>query len=109
MLTNKIKPKHLVKVRSFSGVMINCMSEYVIPTLREVNPDHIILRAGANELRTENTASQIARAAIDSKTSLAFHERGLYHIETSPLIFAANQWTCFYMIGTSVVKELKIN
>ena len=24
----------------------------------------------------------------------------LYHIETSPLIFRANQWTGFYIIGT---------
>ena len=30
-----------------------------------------------------------------------------YHIETSPLICSANQWTGFYMIGPSVMKELK--
>ena len=29
-------------------------------------------------------------------------------IETSPLIFSANQWTGFYMIGTVVMKELTI-
>ena len=33
---------------------------------------------------------------------------GLYHIETSPLIYGANQWTGFYMIGTSVMKELML-
>ena len=32
--------------------------------------------------------------------------RGLYHVEISPLICRANQWTGFYMIGTSVMKEL---
>ena len=31
---------------------------------------------------------------------------GRYHIETSPLICKANQWTGFYMITTSVMKEL---
>ena len=31
-----------------------------------------------------------------------------YHIETSPLICIANQWTGFYTIGTSVMNELKI-
>ena len=36
-----------------------------------------------------------------------FHNRGPYHIETSPLIYPANQWTGFYMIKTSVMKELK--
>ena len=35
-----------------------------------------------------------------------FHAGGPCHIEISPLICAANQWTKFYMIGTSVMKEL---
>ena len=33
---------------------------------------------------------------------------GLCHIEISPLICSANQWTAFYMIGTFVMKELTI-
>ena len=36
-----------------------------------------------------------------------FDDGGLYHIETSPLICRANQWTGFYMIGTSSIRELK--
>ena len=28
------------------------------------------------------------------------------HIETSPLIYSANQWTGFYMIRPTVMKEL---
>ena len=35
-----------------------------------------------------------------------FRDGGRYHIETSPLICSANQWTGFFMISTSVVKEL---
>ena len=35
-----------------------------------------------------------------------FHDGGRYHIETSPLICSANQWTGFYLISASVVKEL---
>ena len=35
-----------------------------------------------------------------------FDDGGPYHIETSPLISSANQWTGFYVIGTSVMKEL---
>ena len=35
-----------------------------------------------------------------------FHDGGPYHIETSTLICKTNQWTGFYMIGTSIVKEL---
>ena len=70
LLTRKIKHKHLVKVRSFSGAKISCMRDHVKPTLRDINPDHIILHAGTNDLRTENTASQIAKATIDLATSL---------------------------------------
>ena len=29
-------------------------------------------------------------------------------IETSPFICSANQWTDFYMVGTSVIKELNL-
>ena len=36
----------------------------------------------------------------------SFHDRGPYHIETSTSICRANQWTGFYIIGTSVMKEL---
>ena len=50
--------------------MINCMTDSVKPTLREVNPDHITLRAGTNELRTKKRASQTAKATIDSMASL---------------------------------------
>ena len=39
--------------------------------------------------------------------SIIFHYGGPDHIETSPLVCRANQWTCFYMIGTFVMKELK--
>ena len=35
-----------------------------------------------------------------------FHVGGLYHIETCPLIYRTNQWTHYYMIETSVMKEL---
>ena len=35
-----------------------------------------------------------------------FHDGGRYHIETSPFNCYANQWTGFYMITASVMKEL---
>ena len=42
-----------------------------------------------------------------SKISLQpFHDGGRYHIEISPLICSANQWTGFYMITASVMKGL---
>ena len=46
------------------------MTDHVKPTLRDIDPDHIVLHAGTNVLRTENTASQIAKATVDLATSL---------------------------------------
>ena len=41
-------------------------------------------------------------------TPSLFHDGGPYHIETSPLIYRANQWTIFYVIGASIMKELTL-
>ena len=41
--------------------------------------------------------------------SLLFHDRGPYHIEASPLICPANLWISFYIIETSVIKEIIVN
>ena len=38
---------------------------------------------------------------------LTLSRRRSYQVETNPLICSANQWTGFYMIGTSVMKELE--
>ena len=38
-----------------------------------------------------------------------FHERGPYHVEASPLICRASQWTDFYMIRASFMKEQVTN
>ena len=46
------------------------MKDHVKPTLRDINRDHIILHTGTNDLRIENTASQIAKTTIDLATSL---------------------------------------
>ena len=70
LLTWKIKHKHLVKVSSFSEAKISCMTDHVKPTLRDINPDHIILHAGTNDLRSENKDSQISKATTDLAASL---------------------------------------
>ena len=43
---------------------------------------------------------------IQSRDIYFFHDGGRYHIETSPLICRANQWTSFYIVTASVMKEL---
>ena len=41
-----------------------------------------------------------------TSTSKLFHDGGCYHVEISPLICGTNQWTGYYMITASVMKEL---
>ena len=46
------------------------MADHVKPTLREVNPDHITLHVCTNDLKTEKTVSQEAKATIDLAVSV---------------------------------------
>ena len=52
-------------------------------------------------------ATQWTKPYCKQKIQL-LHDGGPNHIEISPLICYANQWTDFYMIGASVMKELKV-
>ena len=40
------------------------------------------------------------------KKTRVFNDGNPYHVETSPVICRSNEGTGFYMIGTSVMKEL---
>ena len=64
LLTRKLKHKCLVKVRPFSSAKVRCMHDHVKPTVRDFNPDHIILHCGTNDLNFERTVSQITRSII---------------------------------------------
>ena len=65
------------------------------------------------DLHTKN-AEILIQSSKDSSPNFAyyvkiikhFQDAGRYHIETSPSICRANQWTGFYMITASVLKEL---
>ena len=70
LFTKKVNHKCLVKVRSFSGAKVRCLHDYVKPTLRDFNPDHIILHVGTNDLNSEKTSSQIANSIIELHNSL---------------------------------------
>ena len=45
------------------------MQDHVKPTIRDINPQQIILHVGTNDLKTERTASQIAKSVIDLSIS----------------------------------------
>ena len=57
-----------------------------------------------NDLLLERNGTP--RITFRSGAFSLFHDGGRYHIEASPLICSANQWTGFYTITASVMKEL---
>ena len=59
-----------------------------------------------NTTRNIELMSVQDRSTYFDSSSLHFRYGSPYHIETSPLICSANQWTGFYMIRTSAMKEL---
>ena len=69
-MTRKLKHKCLVKVRPFSLAKVRCILDHVKPTVRDLNPDHIILHCRTNDLSSEPIASQIARSIIELALSL---------------------------------------
>ena len=85
-LTKDIKHKFLVKVRSFTSAKTRCMYDHAKPTIREVNPEDIILHVGTNDLNSEKTASQISNSIIDLANSLK-NETNNIHVS---LIFPRN-------------------
>ena len=54
----------------------------------------------------QHSSKLICLNFFDTSEPFLFHDGGPYHIETSRLICRVNQWTVFYMIGTSFMKEL---
>ena len=63
-LTRNIKHKFLVKVRLFGSAKTRCMYDHAKPTIRELNPEHIILHVSNNDTNTEKTASQISKSIM---------------------------------------------
>ena len=55
-----------------------------------------------------NASLNITKYLKPYKLHNLFHDGGPYHIESSPLICYASQWTGFNMLGTSVMKELNL-
>ena len=50
------------------------MHDHVNPTIRDIDPQQIILHVGTNDLKTEGTTSQIAKSTIYLFISLKKNE-----------------------------------
>ena len=60
----------MIKVRPFSGAKVSCMRDYANPALRDINPEHIMLHVGTNDLTAEKTTNQISISIIELGTPL---------------------------------------
>ena len=63
-LTINVKHEFLVKVRPFSSAKTRHRYDHAKPTIRELNPEHIILHVSNNYINTEKTASQISKSIM---------------------------------------------
>ena len=70
LLKQKLNHKCLVKVRPFNSAKMRCMHDHAKPTVRDFDPDHIILHCETNNLNSNRTSSQIAREIIGLSLSL---------------------------------------
>ena len=70
LLTRKLNHKCLVKVRPFNSGKVRCMHDHAKSTVRDFDPDHIILHCGTNDLNSDRTSSQIAIEIKDLALSL---------------------------------------
>ena len=69
-LTKDIKHKYLVKMRLFSSAKSISMHDHTKPTIRAINPKHIILHGCTNDVKLKKTASQIANSMTELANSL---------------------------------------
>ena len=63
---------------------------------------------GFTAMKTMYTVQIIQQIVSQRAALFNFHDAGPYHIETSPLIWRVNQWTGFYIVGASVMKDLSV-
>ena len=70
LLTRNIKHEYLVKVRPFNAAKVRCLYDHSKPTMRDFDPEVIILHVGTNDLTSSKTSSEIAKSIIDLACSL---------------------------------------
>ena len=73
LLTKKFKHKGIVIVPPFTTAKVSCVQDHV-KSIRDKNPQQIILHVGTNDLKTERATSEIAKSIIDLSISLKKNE-----------------------------------
>ena len=89
-ITKKLDNKHKVYVRQFSGFKISCMKDYVKPSIRENNPDHIIFHVGTNDVPSEKAPQVIGQSIVDLAKSVANDN---LQVTVSSIVPRNDQWS----------------
>ena len=55
----------ILKKRDFSSAKISFMKDYIQPTLRELDPEHVIFHVGTNNLNSPLPPKEIADGIVD--------------------------------------------
>ena len=75
-ISEKLKKKHNVYVRSFFDSKVRCMKDCVKLCIRVNNPDHRILHVGTNNMNSEKLAPLCNKSIIDLGKSVERLRRG---------------------------------
>lgn len=91
-----------VKVMSFSGATIECMQDYMKPSIRD-NPNHFILHVGTNNLNSTEPAIDIAQSIIKQALTLKNEK---HDVSVSSIILRKDNWNNKAIEVNENLKEL---
>ena len=83
-LTKETDKNHKIYVRSFPGIKVKCMKDYVKPCFRENDPDLVILHVGTNEVNSELLPERIAKSIVDTAKNIKSEKRSVSISEEVP-------------------------
>ena len=66
------------------------MKDYLKPSIRENNPDHIIFHVGTNDVPIEKTSQAIAQSMVDLAKSVANDN---LQVNVSSIVQRNDQWS----------------
>ena len=77
-------------MRQFSGSKLSCLKDYVKPSIRENNPDNIILHVGTNDVLSEKIPQVIAQSIVDLAKTVANDN---FQVTVSSIVPRNDQWS----------------
>ena len=76
-LTGIVNHRCIVKKRDSASAKTSCMKDYIKPTLLELDPEHVILHVGTNNLNSPLPPKEIAHGIIDLAKSMKTDNRNI--------------------------------